>query len=444
MSLPVVAIIGRPNVGKSSLLNCLARERISIVEETPGVTRDRVSALVAFDDVIMEVVDTGGIGIVDEQNLSEHVERQIAFAVEGADLILFVTDARAGVTALDRVVAERLRPRTHQIPVFLVVNKVDDPKLESLVYEFHALGMGDPFPVSALHSYGRGDLLEAVTAKLWPTTDVEIDPVMKLAVVGRQNAGKSTFVNALAREERVIVSEEPGTTRDAVDVRFEIDGRRFVVIDTAGVQRKSRVKNSIEFYSQVRAQAAIRRADVVLFLLDAIEDLSRVEKQLSKTIVDEKKVCVLVANKWDLLAGKITTEAYGDYLYKALTGLRYAPIVFTTAKDARNVKSVIDVAQSLFNVASKRVGTGELNRVVEAVSEHHQPKAHRSRAAKIYYATQVDVRPPTIVMFVNEPELFDPTYLRYVEGAFRKALGFEEVPVRLVVRARESSEESAE
>ncbi|MEM7232360.1 MAG: ribosome biogenesis GTPase Der [Planctomycetota bacterium] len=327
--LPVVAIVGRPNVGKSSLLNAFAQERVSIVEETPGVTRDRISHLIEYDDVMMEVVDTGGIGIVDQQELSEHIDRQIEFALRGANLVIFVTDVRDGVTELDRMVATRLRPRSEEIPLILAVNKVDDQHFESGVYEFSELGLGNPVPVSAARGVGRGILLEMAAQKLWPTGELEIDPVMKLAVVGRQNAGKSTFVNALAKEERVIVSEIPGTTRDSVDVRFEVDGREFVIIDTAGVQRKARVKNSIEFYSQARTQRAIRRADVVILMLDARDEISRVEKRLMQTITESYRVCVVVANKWDLCAESITTEDYNKYLLKILPALRHAPVVFT-------------------------------------------------------------------------------------------------------------------
>jgi GTP-binding protein len=440
VKLPLVAIVGRPNVGKSSLLNCLARERIAIVEETPGVTRDRVSAIVEHDDVTMEIVDTGGIGAVDEADLAEQIDRQIELALRAANVILFVTDARDGLTDLDRAVAQRLRPRAQEVPLLLVVNKVDTHDLEGHIYEFFELGLGDPLPVSAKHGFGRSELLGKVTERLWPTGEVEVDPVMKLAVVGRQNAGKSTLVNALAREERVIVSELPGTTRDSIDVRFEKDGRVFMVIDTAGVKRASRVKGNIEFYSQVRAEHAIRRADVVLLLLDASEELARVEKRLSQTIVEGHKVCVIVVNKWDLVVDRATTEEYARYLHDRLPGLHYAPVVFTTARDSRNIQSVVDVAQSLFKVASRRAGTGELNRVVEAVREHHSPRSRSRRMPKIYYATQVATLPPTIVFFVNDPGLFPADYRRFVENALREGLGLHEVPVRLIFRARESRE----
>jgi GTP-binding protein len=438
MKLPVVAIVGRPNVGKSSLLNRFAGERIAIVDPTPGVTRDRVSALVAHGDAVLEVVDTGGIGIVDRDDLGEHVERQIEFALRGANVVLFVVDARDGLVPLDRQIAERLRARAAEVPFFLVVNKVDSERQEAAVHEFHALGLGEPRPVSAQEGWGCKDLLDEVVARVWPAGEPAPVPVMRLAVVGRRNVGKSTFVNALLQEERMIVSEVPGTTRDAVDVRFEKDGREFVVIDTAGMQRRKGLKDSIEFYSQVRALHAVQRADVVLFLLDATEDVTRADKKLAETIAEANKICVLVANKWDLTQRKMSTQEYAEYLAKSLPGLAYAPVACTTAKDGRNVQAVIDLAQNLYKRASRRATTGELNRVIAAIVAHRSPPARRSKVPRIYYGTQVGAAPPVFALFVNEPELFSPDYRRYVAAALREALGYEEIPVRVVFRRRES------
>ena len=438
MSLPVVAIVGRPNVGKSSLLNSFAGERISIVDSTPGVTRDRVSALVPFRDVVMEMVDTGGIGIVDQDDLSDHIDRQITFALEGANLILFVVDVRDGITPLDRAVATRLRERSEEIPLVIAANKVDHPGLESGVHEFHQLGLGTPHGVSANEGWGRKDLLREISEKVWPTEGVEIEPVMRIAVVGRRNVGKSTFVNALAEEERVIVSEVPGTTRDAVDVRFQKDGREFVVIDTAGIQRRKGIKDSIEFYSQVRTLGAIRRADVVVFLLDASEEVTRADKKLGETISQAHKVCLLVANKWDLAKGEVATEAYADYLTDRMPGMIYAPVVFTTARDSRNIQASIDMAQHLYKRASRRVGTGELNRVMAAIVTHRPPPAKKGKAGKVYYSTQVAVCPPVFALFVNQPKAFSKDYKRYIANALREALDFEEIPIQVLFRKRES------
>jgi GTP-binding protein len=386
----------------------------------------------------MEMVDTGGIGIVDQDDLSDHIDRQITFALEGANLILFVVDVRDGITPLDRAVATRLRERSEEIPLVIAANKVDHPGLESGIHEFHQLGLGTPHGVSANEGWGRKDLLREISEKVWPTEGVEIEPVMRIAVVGRRNVGKSTFVNALAEEERVIVSEVPGTTRDAVDVRFQKDGREFVVIDTAGIQRRKGIKDSIEFYSQVRTLGAIRRADVVVFLLDASEEVTRADKKLGETISHAHKVCLLVANKWDLAKGEVATEAYADYLTDRMPGMIYAPVVFTTARDSRNIQATIDMAQHLYKRASKRVGTGELNRVMAAILTHRPPPSKKGKAGKVYYSTQVAVCPPVFALFVNQPKAFSKDYKRYIANALREALDFEEIPIQVLFRKRES------
>jgi GTP-binding protein len=365
------------------------------------------------------------------------VERQIDQAVRQANVILLLVDVRDGVTTLDREVAARLRERSKEIPLILVANKVDASSQENLVGEFYALGLGEPVPISALHHRGTKALLDRVVEKVWPTGDVDVDPVMKLAVVGRQNVGKSTFVNAIAQEERVIVSEVPGTTRDAVDVHFEKDGRRFVVIDTAGAKKISRAKHAIEVFSQFRTENAIRRADVVLLLLDASQEITRIDKNLGDFIARESKVCIIVANKWDLVREASTTERYAEYLNARFPLLGYAPVVFTTAKDSRNIQSTLDLAQHLFKKAIRRVNTGEVNRVIEAAGEHRMPRSKGKRVPKILYGTQVAISPPTFVIFVNDPRLFPEDYRRYLERAFREALRFDEIPLRLFFRGRD-------
>ncbi len=441
MALPVVAIVGRPNVGKSSLLNMLAGERISIVDPMAGVTRDRVSAIIEIDDRYFELLDTGGYGIEDHDNLTAHVEQQIHFALSAADLVLFVVDIREEITPLDREVAELLRGVSK--PVQLVANKADTEQHAHSASMLTALGFGDPITVSALHARGRRTLLETIHERLGErmTTDAP-DQVMKICIVGRRNVGKSTFINHLAGQERVIVSEVPGTTRDAVDVRFELDGRTFVAIDTAGVAKsKRRANNSIEFYGYNRALASIRRADVVLFLIDSTEPISDVDKKLARYVVDEYKPCVLVVNKWDLAKGQASSETYGEYLAKTLPQISYAPVAFTTALNGRNVQGTIELAQSLFNQARMRVTTGQLNRAIETTLAERQPMATKHGAhPKIYYATQVSVCPPTIVLFVNNPALMKEQYRRFAERRIRESLPFEEVPVRLVWRARKSIE----
>ncbi len=434
----MVAIVGRPNVGKSSLLNLLTRRRISIVDPTAGVTRDRVSAVVEVDDRYFEIVDTGGYGIEDHDDLTEHVEGQIRYAIAGASLILFVVDALDEVTPLDVEVAKLLR--AVDPPVLLVANKADTPRQEHQSGALASLGFGDPVCVSALHGHHRHELLERIVGRLGQTLGDEApDPTMKIALVGRRNVGKSTFINELAGAERVIVSEVPGTTRDAVDVRFTIDGRELLAIDTAGVKKKRKHKTDIEFYGHTRALASIRRADVVLFLLDSTVPISEVDKKLAQYIVNEYKPCILVVNKWDLAKGRAGAEDYADYLLKTLPHLSHAPLAFTTATEGRNIHSTIELAQSLFKQARMRVTTGRLNKAVEGVLEANQPSADKHGAQpKIYYATQVSVCPPTVVLFVNNPALVREAYRRFVERRLRDSLPFEECPVRLVWRARKS------
>ncbi len=434
MSLPTVAIVGRPNVGKSSLLNMLAGRRISIVEPTAGVTRDRIQVTCEHESTWFDLVDTGGYGIVDRDDLGKEVEGQIARAVDQAALILFVVDGREGVTPLDQDVAHWLR--SSRRPILLVANKVDADNMPTELGEFPRLGFGDPLPVSALHRRGLGRILDWIVRRL-PATDAPPEPVMKLAIVGRRNAGKSTFLNALAGQDRVIVSEIPGTTRDAVDVRFELDGHSYVAIDTAGVRKKSRMADDIEYYGFHRAELSMRRADVVLLMIDATEDVGSVDKHLGGYIAEHYKPCIIVINKWDLAKDRASTEDYGRYLHETMPGLGFAPIAFTTAKTGKNVQSVIHLASSLFKQARTRVTTAQLNQVLEVAMQVNAPRSHHgSGEIKLLYATQVAVCPPTIVFFVNDPARITPAYERFLLNRTREILPFAEVPVRLVYRGR--------
>lgn len=443
MSLPLVVIVGRPNVGKSSLLNCLARERISIVDPRAGVTRDRVTAVVEHEERYFELVDTGGIGIVDQDHLEEHVETQIRFAIDRATLVLFMLDVTDGQTPLDQAIAEQLRQAGK--PVIVLANKCDDIKHEPLAGELHALGFGAPFAVSALHARGRPELLDRIVAALADVpAELPQEPAMRLAIVGKRNAGKSTLVNALAGEERVIVSEIPGTTRDAVDVRFQRDGREFVAIDTAGVRKKTKMSD-IDFYSYTRAVQSIARADVVLFLIDALVPIAEVDLKLAREILDHHKPVVISVNKWDLAKGQAAAEDYGAYLTRVMPLLRFAPITFMTAKTGRNVQAAIDVAQSLHKQNCTRLGTGELNRVLEGILAERGPsQKHGLKPVRIYYATQVSTAPPTIVFFCNDPALVSENYRRYMENRLRAMTVFKEVPLRLWMRPRREKTPSAE
>ncbi len=434
MALPVVVIVGRPNVGKSSLLNALLRRRLAIVDPRAGITRDRVSAVLEHEGRYFEIVDTGGIGIIDADHLEEHVEAQIRYAIERADLILFVVDAQAGVTPLDEHVARLLRP-LEQLKL-LVANKVDTPRHRDHALEFTRLGLGEPLCVSAAHSVGRDALLEAIRERLAGAEAPPAEPEMKLAIVGKRNAGKSTLVNRLAGEPRMIVSEIPGTTRDAVDVRFERDGRAFVAIDTAGV-RKKKSMTDIDFYSYTRALASIRRADVVALLIDATVPVAEVDLKLAGAILEESKPVVVVINKWDLVGRRATAEDYDHYLTQVMPFVSYAPVVMISARTGRNVGRLIDVALDLHTQARTRVPTAELNAALQEILELRGPSARRgTKPVKLYYATQVAVAPPTIVLFCNDPQLVTEPYRRFIENRLRERLPFAEVPMRLLFRPR--------
>jgi GTP-binding protein len=436
-----VAIVGRPNVGKSSLFNWLAGKRIAIVDPTAGVTRDRVSSLVKADGSYFELVDTGGMGNVDADNLTAEVERQITLAIDQAAALLFVVDARAGVTPLDELVTARLRGLDK--PVLCVANKCDTAELEPQTAEFFRLGIGAVQPVSAQQGRHRRELLEWVAAHLPGEGAVPPAAALKLAIVGRRNTGKSTFINAVAKTERVIVSEVPGTTRDSVDVRFDRDGKVYVAIDTAGVRRKKSVSSNIEFYSLARAERSIRRADVVLHFHDPQVHVSKTDKQLAGYILDNHKPAIFVVNKWDLVKGKVQTGQFAEYLYQVFPSLDYVPIAFITARNGKNVQAVLDLAQSLFKQASARVSTGDLNRVLREALALQSPPLRQNRRPKVYYGTQVAANPPTIVLFTNGPELFDNTYLRYLLKVFRERLPFREVPIKLYLRKRQRDEGAA-
>jgi GTP-binding protein len=443
MALPVVAIVGRPNAGKSSLFNALAGKRIAIVDPTAGVTRDRVSTLLKTDDHFFELVDTGGIGIQDHDNLTEHVEKQIAIAIDEAAVIVFVVDVRSGPVPLDEEVARRLRAANK--PVLLVANKCDIPELEANAADFFRLGYGAPLCVSAQQGRGKHALLRSILKHL-PKADgptPALEPEMKLAIVGRRNTGKSTFINQLAKSERMIVSEVAGTTRDSVDVRFERDGKAFLAIDTAGVRHKGSIASDIEFYSMARAERSIRRADVVLLFLDASQKISRVDKQLADYVLKEHKPAIFVVNKWDLLT-PMPTGQFAEYVHKTFPMLDYVPLAFITASSGKNVQAVLNLAQTLHKQSVARVSTGDLNRVLRQALTEQAPPMRQNRRPKVYYATQVAVQPPTIVLFTNGPELFDNTYQRYLLKTFRDRLPFNDIPIQMYLRAKSREDAGGE
>lgn len=447
MARPSVAIIGRPNVGKSTLFNRLVGERIAIEDPTSGVTRDRILHPITFENHTFDLIDTGGIGVVDRQDLSADVELQISCAIAEASVIVFLTDVRDGITPLDYDVAARLRKV--EKPIILAVNKVDESRFEDGVAEFHALGYGEPLSVSGKNVYGLNDLLWKIIGQL-PRLEPEpeyAEEILKIAFVGKRNAGKSSIVNALAGEKRVIVSDKPGTTRDSVDILFKhADGRQFVAIDTAGLRKRGKADDPIEFFGQVRSERAVERADVVAVMIDASEPISKVDKRIGNLVVDTFRPCVLVINKWDLAKEAnphITLEEYHAYLLDQIPGLYYAPIIATSAVTGFNIWNLIDIARDLAEQARRHVTTGQINKALHAAYEKQRPPMMKSKMFKIYYGTQPQTNPPTIIIFCNHPGLASDQYTRYLAGQLRPALGFNEVPIRIWYRTSHAREEDA-
>ncbi len=428
--LPVVAIVGRQNVGKSSLLNAMAGRRLSIVDPLPGTTRDRVNAILAHRGAAFELVDTGGIGLRPGDEFHAEVEGQIERAIQEAAVVLFLVDVQSGPTPLDRQIAARFRDKK----VLLVANKADNPELEKGVPDFFELGLGEAFPVAAAHRRNIRELLDRL-APFLPAVPVP-GRGLRIAVVGKRNVGKSTFVNALAGEERVIVSEKPGTTRDAVDVTIERDGRRWVLVDTAGLRKKQRVENSVELFSRVRTEEAAERADVVVFMLDAMEKVTELDKRIAALIEEEKKPCAVVLNKFDLVPAGHGPDEFARYITKALPLLRYAPLSMVSARKGERVWEVVEICGELHAQAGVRIPTPEVNRALDAAVRVRSPSGRGPRSARILYATQKGARPPRFVVFVNDPRAFAPDYIRYLEDKMREFLPFHEVPIRLELRGR--------
>lgn len=444
MSRPLVAIVGRPNVGKSTFFNKISGKRISIVEDTPGVTRDRVYADVEWLGRKFTLIDTGGIDPRSEDVLPKQMRRQAEIAMDTADVICFFTDARAGLTQDDQEVAELLR-KTHK-PLLLVVNKVDHAGLNDDVYEFYNLGLGDPISISSVNMLGLGDLLEEIV-KLLPPADPEeedeAEHVVQLAVVGRPNVGKSSLVNRLLGKERVMVSNIPGTTRDAIDSRFTApDGTEYNIIDTAGIRRKRVIEDeSLERYSVLRSIAAIKRCDVALMLIDAQDGVTEQDTKIAGLVHEEGKACVVVVNKWDAIEKETNTmEQYRKQVLEDLKFMDYAPVLFVSAMTGQRVHTVLDMVSQAYAQYTKRVPTGVLNDVLADAQASLQPPATNGRRLKIYYGTQQHVAPPTFILFVNDEELMHFAYQRYLENFLRKTFDFTGTPIRLVLRAKHKEE----
>lgn len=435
MPLPVVAIVGRPNVGKSSVFNALLRSRIAIVDPTAGVTRDRVATTLRAGHRRCQLVDTGGIGIVDEAGLEAEIERQIQIAVDEADLLLFLVDCQAGLLPADSEIARRLRKLGK--PILLVANKSDTPFLDSQALAFFSLGLGEPVTVAAETGRGVGELRDRIGKTLPEPEEESEEETIHLAVVGRTNAGKSTLINRLVGRERMIVSEVPGTTRDAVDLPFVAAGRSFVGVDTAGMRRRKAISGSPDFYGQARTERAIRRSHVVLLLIDATAPIGRIEQQIADVIVKAHRPVILCISKWDLVEGERTLAEYEEYLRDRLPFLSYAPITCLSSLQGFHVEQTMNLAGELFDQAGKRMGTAEILRLVKDTISRHGPPTRGGRTGKIFFAAQVDVHPPTIVLFVNDESALTDPYRRFLSAKLRAAGPFPEVPIRLLVRPRE-------
>ncbi len=442
MALPVVAVVGRPNVGKSTLFNKMIGKRLSIVEDTPGVTRDRIYSKCEWRGRQFMLVDTGGIEPNTTDIILAQMRRQAELAIENADVIILVTDVRCGVTADDSDVSAMLQKSGK--PIVLAVNKCDsigEPPLE--LYEFYNLGIGEPFPISAAHGHGTGDMLDTVIDMLPSEEEFEEDDdVIKVAIIGKPNAGKSSLVNRIAGEERVIVSDIAGTTRDATDTVIENEHGKFVLIDTAGIRRKSRITEKIEHYSVLRAYMAVDRADVCLILIDAVEGFTEQDSKVAGYAHEQGKASIVVVNKWDLIEkDNNTMNEYMTKLQNDFSFMSYVPFIFISAKTGQRVHKLYEMIDMVYQQNQMRVSTGKLNDVLAYATTRVQPPSDKGRRLKIYYITQPSTKPPTFVIFVNRADLFHFSYQRYIENQIRTSFGLTGTPVRFIVRERDKNDD---
>jgi GTP-binding protein len=447
---PVVALVGRPNVGKSTLFNRLAGERLAIVDDTPGTTRDRIVAESEWNGRRFDVVDTGGIDpthggktplSVDSADFIPEIRAQALMAVHDADAVLFLTDGTAGVTAPDREVAEILRRYQKTVddkpwpPIFMVVNKCENAKQRSAATEFYELGLGDPYPLSAIHGTGTGDLLDALVTAFPTEVTTEEDDSIKIAIAGKPNVGKSSLLNRLVGEERAIVSPIPGTTRDAIDTHIEVGGLAVTLIDTAGIRRRGKIERGVEKYSVLGSFKAIDRADVVLLMIDAADGITSQDTHIAGFILDAWKSTVVLVNKWDTIEKDASTmEDYTAHVRRELNFMDYVPMLFISAKTGQRVDQVLPTALQVQEERLARITTSMLNRVLREAQDAHPAPSHAGRQLKIYYGAQVRVDPPTFLLHVNDPKLCHFSYLRYLENKFREAYGFIGTPIKILTR----------
>ncbi len=437
MAIPIVTIIGRPNVGKSTLFNRLLRKRIAVVDGEPGVTRDRNYALTTWNKKSFFLVDTGGYVPSSTSNMESLVRAQAEIAISEADLILFVVDAKVGAQWLDLEIAKRLRKTKKE--VLLVVNKVDGAKEESEACSFNKLGLGEPISVSALNGRNAGELLDRIASSVPEKITGEKKPEsIRVAVIGRPNVGKSSFVNALLGKEKLIVSETPGTTRDAIDTEIRINGNFFTLIDTAGLKRKSKVKEGLEYYTTLRTLRSVERCEVALILIEAPAGLLKQDLKIAQQVRDMRKGMVIAINKWDLVEkDEKTADLYTRALRQKAPMLDFIPLVYISAKTGQRVKTTMDQVLRVYNERRKRIETAELNQKLEKDIKARPPASVKGKYIKIYYVAQTDIQPPTFVFFCNYPELLKKSYLRYLENRIRKHFGFLGTPLRMKIRKRE-------
>lgn len=443
MEKPIVAIVGRPNVGKSTLFNRIVGKRLAIVEDLPGITRDRLYSDAEWAGRQFVVTDTGGILMGEEDPLKVQVVRQAELAMEEADVIVLVTDATDGITATDEEIASELR-KTKK-PVLLAVNKADNEKLERNATEFYALGFAEYYPISSIHGRGVAELLDAVLYSIPQAEDAEElpDDAIKLAIIGRPNVGKSSMLNAILGEERVIVSNIAGTTRDAIDTFFERGDDKLVLIDTAGIRRAGKIQGSVEYYTVLRAVRAIERSDVTLILIDAFDGLTDGDKRVAGYSHNAGRAAVIVVNKWDLRRSgpeRKSIKEFAEEVRKDLPFMHYAPMVFASALEGQGTAEVVDTAIDAAQSHAMRIPTGELNRLIQDAVDAH-PISHKGRALKVRYVTMPSVKPPTIILFVNSPDLVHFSYVRYLENQIRKRYPYEGTPIKIIPRKAEKEQD---
>ena len=441
MTKPLVAVVGRPNVGKSTFFNRIVGQRISIVEDTPGVTRDRIYADAEWCGTQFTLVDTGGLEIKSEDEMWTHIRAQAQIAVDTADLVIFMLDGKTGLTHDDYEVAAFLRKSKK--PVILAVNKLDNNE-QHLLYDFYELGLGEPYGISAGQAKGLGDLLDAVAEIIGKNESEDEDTALKIAVVGKPNAGKSSLVNKILGYNRVIVSDIAGTTRDAIDTRITLDGKDYVLIDTAGIRRKRSVEENLEQYSVMRSLAAVRRADVCLIVIDSSEELSEQDVKIAGYVHEQGKPSVVVMNKWDTIEKDThTIEKYNKKLKEELKFMDYFMPVYVSAKTGKRVENTVALAEKAYENASRRISTGLLNDVLQEAILTNEPPSKNGKRLKLYYITEVSANPPTFVVFVNDEKLMHFSYKRYLENALRLSFDFQGTPVRILVRNKNEKDFNA-